>query len=145
MSIIYRYVHVPRKDGTLRHAPFIPILVKNKFGQTMEVVGLLDSGADNTVVPKDLAELLGLKEKEKVSETGGIGGNINVKESRLRFRLKGSHESYSLDVPALVLQDSSADVPLLLGRHGFFENFHITFKQDEQKIVLKRIQPKEKY
>ena len=136
---------MPRKDGSLRHAPFIPILVKNKFGQAMNVVGLLDSGADNTVVPKDLAEILGLREDPELDETGGIGGNVNVKRSRLSFKLVGSHESYPLDVPALVLQDPNADVPLLLGRHGFFEHFHITFRQSEEKIILKKIQPKEIY
>ncbi len=145
MSIIFRYIHVPRKDGTLRHAPFIPIFVRNKFGKTMQVIALLDSGADDTVIPKDLSELLGLKEQKDETETGGIGGKVKVKKSRFSFRIRGGRENYSLDVPALVLQDSNVDVPLLLGRHGFFENFHITFKQNEEKIVLKKIQPKQVY
>lgn len=145
MSIIFRYIHVPRKDGSLRHAPFIPILVTNKFDRTMQVVALLDSGADTTVVPKDLAEVLGLKEAELDSETGGIGGAVKVRKSRLTFRIKGNRESYSLDVPVLVLQDPNADVPLLLGRYGFFEHFHITFRQNEEKIALKRIYPKKLY
>ena len=145
MPIIYRYIHVPRKDGTLRHAPFIPVIVRNKFEQVMKVVGLVDSGADTNVVPRDLADLLGMKENAASTETGGIGGKVKVKRSRLRFMLEGNRERYSLDVPALILQDNDNDVPLLLGRHGFFEHFHITFKQDEQKVVLKRINPKEIY
>ena len=145
MPIIYRYIHVPRKDGTLRHAPFIPVIVRNKFEQVMKVVGLVDSGADTTVVPRDLADLLGMKENAASTETGGIGGKVKVKRSRLRFMLEGNRERYSLDVTALILQDNDNDVPLLLGRHGFFEHFHITFKQDEQKVVLKRINPKEIY
>ena len=145
MSIIFRYVHVPRQDGTLRRAPFIPIIVRNKFGKTMNVVALLDSGADNTVIPKDLADVLGLKEHNVEAETGGIGGKVKVKKSRFSFRIKGVRESYSLDVPVLVLQEANMDVPLLLGRRGFFENFHITFKQNEEKIVLKKIQPKNIY
>jgi len=145
MSIIFRYVHVPRPDGTLRKAPFIPVFITNKFGRTMEVVALLDSGADNTVVPKDLAEVLGLKEMDIDAETGGIGGKVKVRKSRLRFRIKNERESYAMDVPVLVLQDKNSDVPLLLGRHGFFEEFHITFKQDEEKIVLKKISPKRVY
>ena len=111
----------------------------------MKVVGLVDSGADTTVVPRDLADLLGMKENAASTETGGIGGKVKVKRSRLHFMLEGNRERYSLDVPALILQDNDNDVPLLLGRHGFFEHFHITFKQDEQKVVLKRINPKEIY
>ena len=145
MSIIFRYVHVPRPDGTLRHAPFIPVFVKNKFDKTMEVVALLDSGADETIIPKDLADILGLKEHETDTETAGVGGKVKVKKSVLSFRIKGSREIYSLNVPCLILQDPDSDVPLLLGRHGFFEHFHITFKQNEEKIVLKKISPKQLY
>lgn len=145
MSIIFRYAHVPRQDGTLRKAPFIPIQITNKFGRSMQVVALLDSGADTTVVPKDLAELLGLKEELTETETGGIGGKVSVKKSKLRFIVNGRRESYSLEVPVLVLQDPDADVPLLLGRHSFFEYFHITFKQNEEKIVLKKMDREKGY
>ena len=145
MAIIFRYVRVPRPDGTLRKAPFIPIHVTNKFGKPMKIVALLDSGADDAVIPKDLADILGLKEGKVDVETGGIGGKVKVKKTRLRFRIKGDRENYSLDVPALILQDPNADVPLLLGRHGFFEQFHITFKQDEEKAILKKISPKRVY
>ena len=144
MSIIFRYEHVPRPDGTLRKGPFIPVFVTNKFGRSMRVIALLDSGADNTVVPKDLAEVLGLKEHGAESETAGIGGKVKAKRSRMRFRIKGDRESYSLDVPVLILQNEF-DIPLLLGRRGFFEHFHITFKQDKEKIVLKKISPKVVY
>src|SRR3989338_8384925 len=88
MPIIYRYIHVPRKDGTLRHAPFIPVIVRNKFEQVMKVVGLVDSGADTTVVPRDLADLLGMKENAASTETGGIGGKVKVKRSRLHYNLQ---------------------------------------------------------
>lgn len=145
MTIIYRYVHVPRPDGTLRHAPFIPIFVKDKFGKTMRIVALLDSGADETVIPKDLSDLLGLKEEKTDMTTGGIGGEVKVKKSRLHFRIKRGREDYPLSVPCLVMQDSNSDVPLLLGRHSFFEHFHITFKQNQEKISLKKIQPKKVY
>ena len=145
MAIIFRYVHIKRSDGTLRKAPFIPIIVRNKWGQLMRVVALLDSGADYTVVPKDLAELLGLTESEHQEETGGIGGKVSVKNSRLSFDIKKDREKHSLTVPVLVLQDNYSDVPLLLGRNGFFEEFHITFKQNEEKIVLKKITPKKVY
>ena|SRR3989338_2550865 len=141
MALIFKYAHVPRKDGSLRQAPYLPIYAKNRFGQTMRILALIDSGADSTVIPKDLAMLLGLGGKE-YGKTGGIGGEVKVKYSRFRFNVIGNRERYSLDVPALILDQENSDVPLLLGRHGFFENFHITFRQNEEKIILKRIQPK---
>jgi len=144
MSIIFRYVHVPRPDGTLRKAPYIPIFSRDRNGKLVRIVALVDSGADDTVVPKDLSIILGLKEHEE-SDTGGIGGKVKARKSRLSFEIRGSRETYHLDVPVLILQDQSSDVPLLLGRHGFFENFHVIFKQDEEKMILKKINPKVRY
>ena len=83
MAITFRYIHVPRQDGTLRKAPFIPVLVRAEKNKLVRIVALIDSGADTTVLPKGLAELLGLKEKGEIIETGGIGGKVKVKESRM--------------------------------------------------------------
>lgn len=145
MAIIFRYAHVPREDGTLRKAPYIIVFVKDATGKYIKVAALVDSGADNTVVPKDLAVMLGLKDTAVEGETGGIGGKVKVKRSRLTFEVRGRREKYCLDVPVLVLQEGYSDVPLLLGRRGFFEEFEITFRQNEEKIVLKKISPDMKY
>lgn len=138
MAIIQRYVRVPRADGTLRRAPFVPVFLTCDDGKKILVHGLIDSGADNTVVPKKLANLLGLKERDEL-ETGGVGGLVKVKNSKMNLTLVGKREKYSFDVSVLVLQDEGNTVPLLLGRNGFFEQFHITFRQNEEKIVLKKI------
>jgi len=146
MAIIFKYVHVPRKDGTLRRAPYIPIFVNNKEGKLIRLVALIDSGADYSIVPKDLAIFLGLKEHDVgEGKTSGIGGDVNVRGSTLRFAVKGDRENYPLEVPVLILQDENLDVPLLLGRNGFFEEFEITFKQNEEKIYLKKINPNKIY
>ncbi|MBW2986296.1 retroviral-like aspartic protease family protein [Candidatus Woesearchaeota archaeon] len=144
MAITFRYVHVPRQDGSLRKAPYIYIYARTKEGRLIKVVALLDTGADTTVVPKDLAELLGLTEGIE-QDTGGIGGNTKVKQSRMQFVIKGQHETHQITVPVLILQNRKADVPLLLGRSGFFENFNITIRQNEEKITLKKVQSKKQF
>lgn len=140
MAIIFRYARVKTPDDVLRKAPFIPVYLHDKNDKLLVFNALIDSGADNTVVPKDLAEVLGLTEKDSL-ETGGIGGSVKVKKSNLRMTIKGLHEAYTLSLPVLVLQNQG-NVPLLLGRNGFFEHFHITFRQNEEKILLKKIKPK---
>jgi len=142
MAITFRYVHVPRKDGTLRKAPFIPIYANTLDGKTIRIIALLDSGADTTVVPKEIAELLGLKELQKEMDTGGIGGKVKVKESRMQFWLDGQHEKHQMNIPVLIMQDINEDMPVILGRQGFFENFDIIFRQNEEKITLKKVQSK---
>jgi len=136
MSIIFRYVHIQRQDKTLRKAPYIPIFAITDSGKMIKIAALIDSGADFTVVPKDLATILGLKEETLTTETAGIGGKVPVKKSRLNFRIIGRREEYPLNIPVLVLQEENSDVPLLLGRNGFFESFHITFQQNKEKIIL---------
>ncbi len=74
MPITFKYVHVPRPDGTLRRAPYIPIFSIDKAGKLIRIVALIDSGADFTVIPKDLAALLGLKEDQQDIDTGGLEG-----------------------------------------------------------------------
>lgn len=145
MTIVFRYLHIPRADGTLRHAPYIPILLRTKFDKLVKVIALLDSGADETVLPYDLAELLGLTTQGEAFDTGGIGGSVKVKATRLPLTIEGKRESYHLNIRALILQEKEADIPLILGRHGFFEEFQITFKQDQEKIILKKVQPKIRY
>ena len=145
MAITFRYVRVPRPDGTLRKAPFIPIFVRTDKNKLMRIVALIDSGADTTVLPKGLAKLLGLKEIGEIFETKGIGGNVKVKESRMQFKITGDHETHQLTIPVLVLQDATKDMPLVLGRQGFFENFNVTIRQNEEEITLKKVQPKERF
>lgn len=142
MAMKFKYVHVPRADGSLHHAPYIPIFARNAQGKLLKIIALIDSGADTTLIPSDLAQILGLTAKDTPLETGGIGGSVPVKATQLSFVIQENRERYPLSIPAFILQDTQADVPLLLGRHGFFEQFHITFKQDEEKIMLKKIQPR---
>ncbi len=145
MAITFKYAKVPRKDGSLRRAPFIPIYLRDKNEKLLKFIALVDSGADTTVIPKDVAIVLGLKESDKEEQTGGIGGFVRVKTSRMGFQIVGEHEKHSLDIPVLILQDPNDDVPILLGRSGFFENFDINFRQNEDRITLKKIISKGKY
>lgn len=145
MTLAFRYIHVPRSDGTLRHAPYLPISVRTKEGKLLTLTALLDSGADEAVIPYDLAIILGFKADDEELSTGGIGGSVRVRKTTLEFTIGKGRETHHLRVPALIMQDKDADIPLILGRHGFFEHFQITFKQDEEKIVLKKVEPKHLY
>jgi len=132
MAISLKYAKMP--DCSLR-APYIPILVHNKFGRMMKILALVDSGSDSAVLPNDMADLLELNLKEE-TETRGIGGMVKVRRTKFHFRIKNKRESYPLSVDALV---TIGNVPPILGRNGFFEHFHITFKQIEQRIIFKKV------
>ena len=138
----FRYMHVHRPDGTLKKAPFITVKARSKDGRRIEVDGLIDSGADNTVVPLDLAQFIGLSISGEQFNTKGIGGSVPVVSSKLSLVVEKGHESHVIDLPAIIMTTADDDVPLILGRNGFFEHFHITFKQDSERITLKKIEPR---
>lgn len=145
MAITYKYVHVRRDDGVLRNAPYIVIQARNSKGKWIDFIALLDSGADTTVLSNELAIFLDLKQSKMERKTGGIGGSMKARDAKFTFRVKGEHEKYNFTVDALVLQeeeDENVDLPpVLLGRNGFFEEFHITFRQAEEKVSLKKVNP----
>lgn len=143
MAITYKYTKVPRKDGTLRFAPYIPVYLKSSKDSFIEITALVDSGADFSVMSIDLAKLLGFKLSNHEETTAGIGGNVKVKETQVNIMIKGDHEKYVCNIPFLVLLED-IDVPLLLGRNGFFEHFHVTFKQNLEKISLKKVNPEQR-
>lgn len=143
MSISYRYVKINRpKPLDPIKVPAIPITLVGR--EQIEIVALLDSGADLTAISKSLAEILGLKLDGKREPVLGIGGKGEAIKSKVKIIVKNSHEKYTLEIPVFVfVSDLDEDFPVLLGRTGFFDNFEITFKENQGKVVLKKIEPKE--
>ena len=114
MTILFRYHRVPRDDGTLVDAPYIPVWIKDRHQRTREVLALIDSGADSCVLPNDMAEFLGLKQENEEQSTAGIGGPVKVRRSKLSLTVKNERERYDITVPVLVAQDTNIDIPLIL-------------------------------
>jgi predicted aspartyl protease len=136
MTLVFKYAE-RNESGRTWKAPFIPVYVRDKNGNNMIVQALIDSGADGVIIPKIMAEFFGLEEGA-ISKSQGIGGVVTVKKSRITLTVNNENESYTLKLPARILQNEQSDIPMLLGRDVFFDHFHITFKQNEETIILER-------
>ena len=136
MTIIFRYKSVKRPDGTQVKTPSIPILLKGE--ETIQVIALLDSGADISAIPKSTAEVLGLDLSWKRTFAFGIGGKVDSIETEVNITLEKGHEKYSFAIPIKVILDDY-DLPILLDRNGFFNRFIISFDQNSEKVTLKWI------
>ncbi len=99
---------------------------------------LIDSGADISAIPKQIAELLGLDLSAEKEETFGISGSVPAVESKIRIEFGKPHERYSFDIPVKVIL-ADYDFPPLIGRKVFFDKFVISFKQNEGKVELKAV------
>lgn len=136
MTIVFRYKSVKRPDGTEVKTPSIPILFDGE--EKFETVALLDSGADISAMPKDVAELLGLDLGGKRTPAYGIGGKVDSVETSVRITVEKGHEHYAFQMPIKVIL-GDYDFPILLGRAGFFDKFIISFNQAKEKVLLKQV------
>ncbi|MEK6927290.1 MAG: retropepsin-like aspartic protease [Nanoarchaeota archaeon] len=135
MTLTYRYKEVYRTNNIQTRTPSIPMTLSGK-GIKFEFTVLIDSGADISAIPKQVAELLGLDLSGKKEETFGIGGSASAVSSNIRIDFGKVHEKYSVDLPVKVIL-SDYDFPPLIGRSVFFDKFRITFDQAKFNIHLK--------
>lgn len=61
--------------GTFPSSPILDITVRNNTGASCDAKGLIDTGADRTLITNDIIKWLSLKSKGK-REMQGIGGKI---------------------------------------------------------------------
>ena len=79
----FRYKEIKRPNGIIIKAPYIPITLKSEK-ESLDFIGLIDSGADISVIPREAADILGLK-IEKEDEATGIGGKAKTSDSHLNI------------------------------------------------------------
>lgn len=131
--IIFRYKSEKGAHQKLVKRPVADIWLK-KGGGWIEFHPYIDSGADVTLIPLSLGELLGFKiEDEKIEEVGGIRGAVPVIYKNWQIKIGGG-EFLILLAWALI-----EEVPPLLGRADVFDNFEVTFKQRQGLIIFEKI------
>ena len=136
MALIYHYKILPGKKGSKVKTPSIPICFNGDSSLRMNVIALVDSGADCSVIPKGLAEILNLNLTGPKQDSFGFGGKIECIESNVSIILKQNHEKHEFQIPVLVSSDDSC--PIILGRSKFFAKFKITFDGKYEKLILKK-------
>jgi predicted aspartyl protease len=137
----FKYKSLPRKDGPPRKTPTIPVTFIGP-SDSIDIVAILDSGADISVLPLEVGEQLGLDLTKNRSPCGGIGGEVETAEDHVRVKIVQGHENYTFDIPVKVVLDPKSSIPVLIGREGFFEEFEITFDERRERITLKRVAPR---
>ena len=146
MSLIFNY-KTEKFDGEQRKLPKIPIKIMNNDNY-YEFAALVDSGSDaiyipyeiSKYIPYEISKLLDLKSLGKKEDVETIGQRITLYPSKIDALVihKGNRRYRFNYLPVLFPKSKKYDCPdLILGR-VFFELFDITFKQNANKIILKR-------
>jgi predicted aspartyl protease len=115
------------------YRPVVEIYLKTKENQWFKVSTYADSGADITIFPKSVSEILGLKLQDgQESTVTGVGGEeIKIFIHKITIRI----EEEKLHVRAGFAERE--DIPYLLGRTDILTHFNILFKKDKVVFVKK--------
>ena len=114
-------------DYGVEYMPRVTGFVKNpKTGNELPVFALVDSGAAETLLQRQIGEELGIdiESGEKV-EFQGVGGVTAGYRHTVMLRLSGERKEHEITCAFTPLPGVSA----LLGVRGFFENYKVTFEK----------------
>lgn len=95
---------------------------------------LVDSGADISLISKELGLNLGLTKlpEELILQGDSVGGSVSYLLRNLRLKI----DSHEFNAPFAWLQMDDCE-EILLGREVVFDLFDIEFKQAEETIIFK--------
>ncbi len=136
MSLIYHFKKLPGKKGASIKTPSIPITFSGNSSLNLSEIALVDSGADCSIMPRGLAEVLDLDLSGKKNPSWGLSGEaIECIETNVKLKIGNSRNNYEFMIPILVSPDDNC--PVILGRRTFFEKFKITFDGKHGILMLK--------
>jgi hypothetical protein len=116
--------------------PIIPVRFYYFEKSTPVIDALLDSGGDFIVVPMPIAKYLGLK-LEKAGDVDTAGGTTSLFKSNLNMII-GKKDENALYENIQIHVSERDDIPILIGRHPIFEDYEITFRKKEDKLIFKK-------
>ncbi|MGB9002754.1 MAG: aspartyl protease family protein [Nitrosotalea sp.] len=141
------------KDGKLIHVkkPVIEVTfrkfseAKNSENREIRMNALIDSGADWSFLPREIATTLHLDIDTADERILTIAGDINVYNSKVYVEIprfgKLPIPVGFVNVHVMPHEVGETQVPhfVILGRKDFFEKFEITINESAQYIILKDI------
>lgn len=121
--------------GKMVKRPILNLEIMGKNGEKIEVVGVIDSGADTTTLNIQYADFLGVRLNPSTSQKIiGVGQEeVSVFRGEFAFTIKGL-DDHVVKVPAWYVD--SKHVNILLGQEVFFEQFRIKFEKDHDTFEV---------
>ena len=112
-------------NGEYTKRPVVEIEL-SRGNQYRKFLALIDSGADQIHMPAAIAEVFGI-DRSKCPKRASMGISMEATQGfvgELTFRIQRQDETFNAPVVFI-----DTDVPILLGREGFFDRYRIKFEQ----------------
>jgi len=138
MATSFKY----RADDKGVYRPYIPIRLTHK-DKHIDVLALLDSGADACFIPRGLGEYLGYDLNQEGEYSYGVNSKFKVLRSTITITIKIDHRDYTIPaVPVNICLEDEKDKDLktfiLLGRRKFFDEFEVRIREKDKKVYIKK-------
>lgn len=121
------------------HRPSAEVILKHN-DKIVLFYPYIDSGADITLIPRSLGEMLGLELNDNIIELGGLGDN-KVPVLIKKIEIKIGRYIIPLHVAWALIEE----IPPLLGRKDLFTLFLISFDEENKVIQFKAKPNLERY
>lgn len=123
----YPFIAADSELGEASLRPYIPLTLTN-HGHSIDVVGLLDTGAMVNVLPWQLGLELGAIWE---AQTNSLQLTGNLAQYEARVLLVGAEVGEFRPVRLAFAWTRAEDVPLLLGQVNFFMEFDVCFYRSQ--------------
>jgi hypothetical protein len=130
----YPYSRIPAQSALVKVRPLLPIVLEYRQRQH-NILGLLDSGADVSVLPYEIGLSLGLDwQIQKLAVN--LGGYLGRYEARI---VVVSARVGNTSPTLLVFGWTQApNVPVILGQANFFKRFNVHFFGADEYFEIER-------
>ncbi|MBM3836582.1 MAG: retroviral-like aspartic protease [Verrucomicrobia bacterium] len=133
MAARFAYLPIASGRGDAALMPVVPLQLRFKDNEPMQVHGLLDSGATVNVLPYGLGVRLGAVWEAQTTRVT-LAGNLAAQEARALL-VEAQVSNFPL-VSLVFACTRSENVPLLLGQVNFFEEFDVCFHRSRRQFEI---------
>jgi len=143
-NLSYNFTKYIVKGKTILR-PIIPVELQYKNNDPIIYTMLLDSGADLTLLSKDVADSLGIDtNKEADDDVYGVTGHTPVIDEKVKIKFgMGSRNEFEKEIPVQITNIYGSPAIPALGRETIFREFDVHFRmgqpKDKQKFVLSKL------
>jgi len=143
-NLSYNFTKYIVKGKTILR-PIIPVELQYKNNDPIIYTMLLDSGADLTLLSKDVADSLGIDtNKEADDDVYGVTGHTPVIDEKVKIKFgMGSRNEFEKEIPVQITKIYGRPAIPALGRETIFREFDVHFRmgqpKEKQKFVLSKL------
>ncbi len=137
----YQVMPTPTLPGGILSRPEIPLHITGPGG-TISVLALVDTGADETLLPRSVGDDVGAIIDDSIRwPLGGIAGQeIHASPGEVELKLMGPDRSYRWTVTvAFVSFPDPADEQAILGHAGFLASFRALFDGESGELEIQPV------